>query len=132
VITFNLNTKIYSKEVILKTCYALIDRMYIYLDSAPAGGIAVALKGKEKLNNSRFEKLKGEFFNELLNVTLRENVSGRNKKIVEYIVGGAITASIRGVKTKPDKGRLQEKQHLKESKELEEAVESLRRELAEF
>lgn len=131
-ISFNLNTKIYSKELIFKTAYVFIDKLYIYFDSASDGDMIVTLRAKDKSRDNQLEELKGEFSNELLNVLLRENASERNKKIVEIIIGGAITASLRGTKVEPGDGWLNEKQNAKEDKELEMAVESLRHELAQF
>lgn len=116
-IIFEINTKIYSKEVIYKTCYVFIDKVFIYLDVIKNGFIEVSLKGKQDLNKEQLENLKGEFFNELLNILLRENLSKRNQKIVEYIVSGAITAS------------LPKKEEKNESFDLDQEIENLKREL---
>ncbi len=93
-ISFLLNVDIYPKYVIYKACYTFIDRVYIYLDKPNKENIKVILKGKNKLKGKEMESLKGLFLNELLNVILRENITKRNKKILEYIVGGAINASL--------------------------------------
>jgi len=131
-IILEINTKIYPKEVIYKTCYIFVDQVFIHLDIVKKGSVRVLLKSKKDLDRKQLENMKREFSNELLNVLLRDNVSRRNKKVVEYIVSGAIAASLRGIKTESDEVLLLEKKHLKENKESEKAVKSLRRELAKF
>jgi His-Xaa-Ser system protein HxsD len=93
-ITFSLNTKIYTQDIIYKTCYVFIDRMYIHLDQPEKNIITASLKGKRELNQGELGKLEGEFLNEILNIKLREEISRKNGKILEYIVGGAINAAI--------------------------------------
>ncbi|MFA6383320.1 MAG: His-Xaa-Ser system protein HxsD [Parcubacteria group bacterium] len=93
-ITFSLNTNIYTPEIIYKTCYVFIDRMYIYLDQPEKNLITASLRGKRELNQGELKKLEGEFFNELLNTKLREEISRKNAKLLEYIVGGAINAAL--------------------------------------
>lgn len=116
-IIFEINTKIYPKEVIYKTCYVFIDKAFVYLDIIKKDLIEVSLKGKENLNKKQLENIRGEFFNELLNSLLREKVSQKNQKIVEYIVGGAITAS------------LPKKEEKKEDFDLDQEIEKLKKEL---
>ncbi|PJB99424.1 MAG: His-Xaa-Ser system protein HxsD, partial [Candidatus Nealsonbacteria bacterium CG_4_9_14_0_8_um_filter_35_12] len=82
-IIFSLNTKIYPQEIIYKTCYTFIDRMYVYLDSLKKNEIIVSLKSKEKLTKKQPESLKDEFLNELLNILIREAVSKKNQKFLE-------------------------------------------------
>jgi len=93
-IIFALNSKIYPLDAVYNACYVFIDRMYIYLDSSKKNEIIVSLKTKGKATKDELEDSKNEFFNELLNVSLRKNISKQNHKILEYIVGGAITASL--------------------------------------
>jgi len=119
-IIFEINTKIYPKEVIYKTCYVFIDRFFIYLDIVKKDSIMISLKGKENLNKKQLAKMKGEFSNELLNVLLRENVSKKNQKILEYIIGGAITASLPGNEKKA------------EISDLDKEIEDLKKELNEI
>lgn len=87
----NLNPKIYPLEAILNTCYAFIERAYIYLDSdAKNGNIRVSIKGKKNLSKKQLELLGCEFTNELLHCALRFQVSRDNKKIREYVIGRAL------------------------------------------
>lgn len=93
-IKFNVKTSVYPQAIIMKTCYVFIDRMYIYLDKASKDEISVVLRGKSILSQKDLEKIKGEFNNELLNTILREDLVKTNKKVIEYIVGGAISAAL--------------------------------------
>ena len=124
-IIFSLNTKIYPQEIIYKTCYTFIDRMYVYLDSLKKNEIIVSLKSKEKLTKKQPESLKDEFLNELLNILIREAVSKKNQKFLEYIIGGAITASLEKLEMK--------KENKKEGMDkVEKEIESLKKELGKI
>jgi len=92
---FKLDSKIYSLEAILNACYAFIERAYIFLDSdTNRGKISVSLKGKLKLSSRKLEQLRGEFMNELLCCALRYEISKKNKKIREYIIGRALYSAL--------------------------------------
>lgn len=124
-IIFSLNTKIYPQEIIYKTCYTFIDRMYVYLDSLKKNEIIVSLKSKEKLTKKQPESLKDEFLNELLNILIREAVSKKNQKFLEYIIGGAITASLEKLEMK--------KENKKEGMDkVEKEIEFLKKELGKI
>jgi His-Xaa-Ser system protein HxsD len=121
-IIFSLSTKIYPSEIIYKACYVFIDRMYIYLDNPKKSEIQVRLKGKRELSAKELEKLKGEFSNELLNTILRESVAKRNQKILEYIVGGAINASL-------EKEQPAEAKESQDDLDIEKEIAAIRKEL---
>ena len=128
-IIFLVNTKIYSKEVVYKACYVFIDRLYILLDvSAKKDSLQVTLKGKTTLPKKELEKLEGEFMNELLNSLVRENVSKRNQKVLEQIVGGAMGAAL-GIKGMESAEAFDGKEKIDESKEIEASIAALRKEL---
>lgn len=124
-IIFSLNTKIYPQEIIYKTCYTFIDRMYVYLDSLKKNEIIVSLKSKEKLTKKQPESLKDEFLNELLNILIREAVSKKNQKFLEYIIGGAITASLE----KPEMKKENKKEGMDK---VEKEIEFLKKELGKI
>ena len=85
-----LNPKLYSLEAIYGAAYVFLDRAYVYLEEAPKSKVKVALKGKNRLTEKELEILRDEFLNELLNFSLREQISKNNKKIREYIVAKAL------------------------------------------
>lgn len=126
-IIFEITTKIYPKEVIYKTCYFFIDKVFIYLDIINKDFVAVSLKGKKNLSKKQLKNIEGEFLNELLNVLLRENVSKRNQKILEYIIGGAITASLPGNEKKVETSNIETS-----DMDLNKEIEILKKELEEI
>lgn len=89
-ITILLNPKIYPLDVIYATCYAFIDRAYLYLDGNPEKEIRVTIKTKNKISREKINATVGEFQNELLNQALRAKIVKNNKKIREYIMAKAL------------------------------------------
>lgn len=87
-VTFEVDTKIYPMEAIYSAAYTFIDRAYIYLSGNPKGIIRVNFRPKNGAYN--FEDIRGEFMNELLSCSLRNQISEKNHKIREYIVGAAL------------------------------------------
>lgn len=85
----------YSLEVIYSACYKFLDSVYIFLKSDGEDEIKVELKPKEDSSKSDLESLAGEFFNELLSMSLRESIASRNKKLREYVMGTVILGSSR-------------------------------------
>lgn len=114
---------IYSQAIIMKTCYVFIDRMYIFLDKPNKDEFLVVLRGKEKLSQKKLEEIKGEFNNELLNTILREDLAKQNKKVIEYIVGGAISAAME------KKGPIDDDNNDSEIMDVEKEIEALKKEL---
>jgi len=98
ILKFNLSTDLYPLEAIYQTCYTFLDRAYIYLDSPSAKKVLVSLRGKKKISPEKFKALRGEFMNELLNSALRLEVSKRNRRIRELIVGRALVSAVRPLK----------------------------------
>jgi His-Xaa-Ser system protein HxsD len=90
-----LNPEIYPPEAILNTCYAFIDRAYIFLDyDSKKENIKVSIKEKKSLSRKQSELLIKEFMNELLHYALRYQVSRNNRKIREYIIGRALYSAL--------------------------------------
>ncbi len=125
-IRFSVDSKIYSKDVIFKACYALIDKIYVFLDSPVTGELVVYLKTKKKATQKQLEKLRDEFLNELLNVSIRKNVSQKNQKAVEHIIGGAINAALTKQKVQHTEHTAQEDEDIQE---IEKEIAALKKEL---
>ena len=85
-----VNAKLYSLEAIYGAAYVFIDKAYVFLDGNPEKEVFIQLKGKNSLTVKELKKLAGEFLNELLNSSLRFQISKNNSKIREYIVGAAL------------------------------------------
>ncbi len=89
-----INPKVYPLEAIYGAAYVFLDRAYVFLDEDSKGQILVSLKGKDKMSKKALEALKGDFYNELLNYSLRYQISKDNKKIREYIVARALIGAL--------------------------------------
>ncbi len=133
-ITFEVSSKIYAKEIVYKACYVFIDKLYIFLaPTEKKDAITITLRGKDKLVKKGLEKLEGEFMNELLNCLVRENVSKRNQKVLEQIVGGAMGAAL-GMGEANSGGDKNEEAEIEnnigdDDSEIEAAIATLRKEL---
>lgn len=126
-IVFFVTTKIYPLEVVLKASYIFIDRMYIHLDSPTKTEIRVSLKGKQPLLKKQLEGMKGDFLNELLNAQLRTTLSRKNQKVIECIVGAAISAALE--KTPKEKPEDENRGMEREMAVVEKEIEDLKKEL---
>ena len=93
-VAITVNPKIYPLEAIYSAAYVFLSRAYIFLDENDKKEILITIKARKKLNQTELDDLDGEFHNELLNYTLRYEISKNNKKIREYIVGRALIGAI--------------------------------------
>jgi His-Xaa-Ser system protein HxsD len=82
-----INPGIYSLRVIYSCAHVFLDSAYIFLDGNPKKEILVRIEAKNGKNSKR---IAGEFLNELLNASLRYQISQENRKIREAIVGSAL------------------------------------------
>lgn len=93
-VLFKLSIRIYPLDAIISTSYLFIDKAYIFLDCDDKDMVLVYFKGKKKLAKKTMENIIGEFYNELLNETLRVKISKKNHKIREYIIQQALYPSV--------------------------------------
>ncbi len=94
-ITITVDSRIYPLEVVYGAAYVFLDKAYLYLDGDPKKKITITIKGKNKLSRKETGNLAREFLNELLNYSLRYQISKQNRKIREYIVGTALLGAVR-------------------------------------
>ncbi|XOB46830.1 MAG: His-Xaa-Ser system protein HxsD [Candidatus Nealsonbacteria bacterium] len=114
-IIVSVNPELYSLKAIYGAAYVFLDRAYIYLDGDTKKEIHIHLKGKKKLTKKEIRALGDEFLNELLNYSLRCQISKDNRKIREYIVGTAlIGASGEEIEEPADLGETGEKEWKKD------------------
>ncbi|KKP35522.1 MAG: hypothetical protein UR23_C0027G0001 [Candidatus Roizmanbacteria bacterium GW2011_GWA2_32_13] len=109
-----VSQKIYPLEAIYGAAYVFLNRAYIFLDENKEGEILITLKAKEKMDKKQLEDFGGEFYNELLNYSLRIGISKNNQKIREYIVGRALIGAL---------GEDEEGVETEEPEEIEEEIE---------
>lgn len=100
-VILSLNPKIYPLKAVYGTCYVFLDRAYVFLDGDPEKEIKVTMKAKEGFTKKQLEEIVGEFSNELLNCTLRNQIAKENLKIREYIIGQALASTIAPPEDKP-------------------------------
>ncbi|MBU1499806.1 His-Xaa-Ser system protein HxsD [Patescibacteria group bacterium] len=90
-----VSLKIYPLEAIYGAAYVFLNRAYIFLDEKKKGEILITLKPKEKMADKQLKALSGEFHNELLNYSLRNQISQNNRKLREYIVSRALIGALK-------------------------------------
>ncbi len=88
-----IDPKIYSLPVIRGAAFSFIDRLYIRLEGDPQKKITIFLKAKPETETVDFAGIVGEFENELLNYSLREQLSQSNKTIRETVVAKALISA---------------------------------------
>jgi His-Xaa-Ser system protein HxsD len=82
-IEIKLDPKLYSLDVIYSTAYVFLDKAYIKLDGNPEQEVIVQLKTKNKDNT---EKLKNDFYNELLNYAFYKRQTEKTGDIRKIIL----------------------------------------------
>lgn len=87
---FSFSKDLYSKQVLLKTCFHFTDNYYVFLDLADDRFI-LNIKSKNGVNNPN---IKDEFLNELLAQATRQAVYMETKNIREMMMARAISSSI--------------------------------------
>lgn len=81
-----VNENLYSKNIVLKTCYTFIDSYYIAIDKEQDYFIiSITAKDSECDNN-----ISGEFWNELLEQKCKAIVSSESKNVRELILTRAL------------------------------------------
>jgi len=96
-----VRTQLYPKEAILNACYAFLDRAYIFLDGdAGLDRVTIRFRAREGTSQKQLARLKGEFLNELIYASLRQQVSEQTKTVRELIVGKALLSAL---PAEPDK-----------------------------
>lgn len=92
-IEFLVDTNVYPLEAIYGASYVFVDKVYVFLSSESENMVKVKLRPKKEEEQKRINEYKGEFFNELLNYSLRLKVSSENRKVRDFIVGQALVSA---------------------------------------
>lgn len=87
-----IDTKIFSKDIILKTAYNFLDIWY-FIFSYEGKNIKMQCQTKNSENISS-EQLILNFCDEILNVYLREKIENENKELRNIIISTALKGSI--------------------------------------
>ena len=84
-----IDTKIFSKDIILKTAFSFLDRWYFFFKEDKDKNIILQLTKRDE-NNEDLEKIIWDFSDSLLEFYLRTKLEKDNKVIRETIVERAI------------------------------------------
>jgi His-Xaa-Ser system protein HxsD len=82
-----VDESIYSKEVLLRTCYWFTDRCYLFISRPGPNQFAVRIRAKAR--GLPLESISGEFENALLDQQLRQDVERETIRLRELIVAKA-------------------------------------------
>ncbi len=88
-----IDSKIFSKDIVLKASYNFLDKWYFFFRHDERGDIILQFTRKEWIDEESKEII-GNFSDEMLNVYLRDKLEHDNKDIREKIIGAAIANSI--------------------------------------
>ncbi len=104
-----VDSDIYPLEAVYGAAYSFLDKAYIRLKKGSDSEIMMIVKGKSSLKKGELDEMGNELMNELLNFSLKSQISKSNKKIREYIVGRALASALpemgMGEKRKPSGAR---------------------------
>lgn len=88
-----IDSKIFSKEIVLKAAYTFLDKWYIFFLLDEKKNIILQFNKKEWIKE-KSENIIWDFSWELLNVYLRDKLEKDNKIIREKIISTAINSSL--------------------------------------
>lgn len=91
-----VNQRMYPLEAIYAAAYVYVDKCYVFLTKEEGQDIGVRLRSKPETTKKEFERIAGEFENELLNHALRLKVAKRTEKLRDAIVHRALYSSMPG------------------------------------
>src|SRR3954447_7182371 len=75
----SIDTAIFPREVVLRTCYAFTDRCHFWLRSESATSILIAFRRKDE--TGELDCLKGEFGNALIDFGLRASIEANTRAV---------------------------------------------------
>ncbi|HET6977244.1 MAG TPA: His-Xaa-Ser system protein HxsD [Pyrinomonadaceae bacterium] len=87
-LTIFVDTKIYSLEVLFRTCYSFTDRCYLFLEPSNDSQI-IAVRFANKSSDGTLSTTAAEFSNELVNQRVRFDIANETRSIRELIVAQA-------------------------------------------
>ncbi len=91
-----VNQRMYPLEAIYAAAYVYVDKCYVFLTKGEAQDIVVQLRAKPETVKKEFDRIAGEFENELLNHALRLKVAKRTEKLRDAIVHRALYSAMPG------------------------------------
>lgn len=92
-VQFEVDEKIFNRQVSMAAAYCFLDRCYVQLARAGRGKLLVQLKGKTKLAKKKLATLAADFENELLHQHMRHQVAEQTTQLREVLVGRALLSA---------------------------------------
>jgi len=86
--SLSVDTSIYPREAVFRTCYAFTDRCYVWLKRVEGSTISVNFARKNQ--GVDLTELKGEFANTLIDFALRDSIERQTREIRATIVKTAL------------------------------------------
>ncbi|MBK4717608.1 His-Xaa-Ser system protein HxsD [Azospirillum sp. YIM DDC1] len=83
-----VDTAVFPREVVLRTCYAFTDRCQFWLQSEGESSILIGFRRKEAAAD--LDHLKGEFGNALIDFGLRASIEANTRTVRDAIVTAAL------------------------------------------
>ena len=90
-ISFKISKDLYTKSVLLKTCFHFLDRYYLYLD-ANKDDYIIEINPKD--SNEESVDIKGIFFNELIAQNTRFTILKETSDIRKLILARAFSSTM--------------------------------------
>ena len=87
-----LNPDMFPLSVIYSAAYTLLDRAYFSFDGDPEEEVEVSIKSKK---GEEVRKIALKFNNELVNYSVYENESERNKEVRQAIIERALATNLK-------------------------------------
>ena len=92
-IRLTLNSTVYNKSTILKTCYLFTDRAYVYITVAQTPSMLYVFLGR-KDKGVNLTNLGGSFLNELLSQELRQLITAETGMVRQLLIAQAFAEGI--------------------------------------
>ncbi len=93
-LVISVDRDLYPLDAVYGASYSFLEKAYIKLQKGTGTEIDIIFKGKELVDKKEMDELGGEFMNELLNYSLKSQISKSNRKIREYMIGRALASAL--------------------------------------
>ena len=82
-----VDESVYSRDVLLRTCYWFTDRCYLFVSRAGTGVFSVRIRAKA--GGTALDTISGEFENALIDQQVRQDIARETARLRELIVAKA-------------------------------------------
>jgi His-Xaa-Ser system protein HxsD len=82
-----LDTTLYARSAVFRTCYKFTDRAYLFLKRDGTNQLIVEIRNKNA--NESLREVVGEFMNELIDQQIRTDLAAETQTIRDWVVAQA-------------------------------------------